>query len=323
MKEKEIRPKKLFKKFLNLAAQDVKKFFKSKNSKINCIACKAKGEFSFKKKDFSYCICPKCKTLYVNPRPGERAFLNYYTKSSSIKFLANTLYKKTKEARRKKIWIPKTKIILEKLKKNNIKKCSYVDIGGGYGTFAEEMSKRKKGNIVVIEPSPFMAQECRKKKINVIQKFLEFVKKEDLPKDKKCFTCFELFEHLYDPSKFIKNLRKLMNKGDLFIFTTLSSLGADILALWNNSRSISPPHHINFFNPYSISTFLKKHNFKIIDISTPGKIDVDILENDKHLIKDKFWKNFFKFANKRHKKEMQEFISSHNLSSHMMVICKK
>ena len=118
------------------------------------------------------------------------------------------MYKKTKEARRKKIWKPKVKIILEKLKRNNVKNCSYVDIGGGYGIFAEEMSKEKKSNVVVIEPSPFMADECRAKKINVIQKFLESVKKEDLPKKKKCFTCFELFEHLHNPSKFIKNLRK-------------------------------------------------------------------------------------------------------------------
>jgi 2-polyprenyl-3-methyl-5-hydroxy-6-metoxy-1,4-benzoquinol methylase len=323
MKEKEIRPKKLFKKFLNLAAQDVKKFFKSKNFKINCIACKAKGEFSFKKKDFSYCICPKCKTLYVNPRPSEQAFLNYYTKSSSIKFLANTLYKKTKEERRKKIWIPKTKIILEKLKKNNIKKCSYIDIGGGYGTFAEEMSKRKKDNIVVIEPSPFMAQECRKKKLQVIQKFLESVEKKELPNKKKVFTCFELIEHLYNPSKFIKNMRKLMNKEDLFIFTTLSSTGVDILTLWNNSRSVNPPHHINFFNPKSIAIFLKKHGFKIVDISTPGKLDIDILENDKLFIQDRFWRAFLMFAKEKDKIKMQNLISDLNFSSHMMVTCKR
>ena len=323
MKENEIRPKRLFKKFLYLASKDVKKFFKNKNININCVACKNKGKFTFKKYNFSYCVCPKCKTLYVNPRPEENNFLNYYKKSNSIKFLADKLYKKTENARRKKIWKPKAKIILDKLKKNNIRNCSYVDIGGGYGIFAEEISKRKKNNVLVIEPSPFMAEQCRRKKINVIQKFLESVKKEDLPKKQKCFTCFELFEHLHNPSKFIKNLRKIMNKGDIFIFTTLSSLGADILALWNNSRSVNPPHHINFFNPNSIRIFLKRHKLKIIDISTPGKIDVDILENDKHLIKDKFWKFFFKYATEHHKEKMQDFISRNNLSSHMMVICKK
>ena len=69
------------------------------------------------------------------------------------------------------------------------------------------------------------------------------------PRDKKFFTCFELIEHLHNPSKFIRKVGELMNKGDLFMFTTLSSTGVDIQTLWNNSRSVSPPHHINFFNP--------------------------------------------------------------------------
>ena len=141
MQEKEIRPKKIFDKFLHLASQDVKKYFNKAKEKVNCVACGRKGKFSFKKKNFSYCVCQNCETLFVNPRPKENAFLNYYTKSSSIKFLANVLYKKTKEARKKTIWIPKAKMVIEKLKKNKIKNYSCIDVGGGYGIFAQEILK--------------------------------------------------------------------------------------------------------------------------------------------------------------------------------------
>ena len=323
MQEKEIRPKKIFNRFLNLAERDVKKFFNGKRKKIKCVACNENGKFSFKKNGFVYCLCSYCKTLYVSPRPNEIAFSNYYTKSSSIKFLANILYKKTQKLRRRKIWKPKAKIIAEKLKKYKIKNFRYIDVGGGYGTFAEEISKYTKKKIIVIEPSPFMAEECRKKKLNVIQKFLENVKKEDLPKNKRCFTSFELLEHLHNPSKFVKNLSKLMNKKDIFVFTTLSSTGLDISTLWERSRSINPPHHINFFNPKSIKFFLKRFGLKIINISTPGKIDIDIMENDINFISDRFWKNFLNNATKYEKLKMQELISKSNLSSHMMVICKK
>ena len=114
-----------------------------------------------------------------------------------------------------------------------------------------------------------------------------------------------------------------MNKGDFFIFTTLSSTGTDILTLWQNSRSINPPHHINFFNPKSVEIFLKKNNFKIINISTPGKIDIDILDNDKLIIKDRFWNTFLSLAQKKDKQKMQNLISNINFSSHLMVICQK
>ena len=170
---------------------------------------------------------------------------------------------------------------------------------------------------------PLWRKSVKKKKFEVVQKFLENVQKQDLPKNNKFFTCFELIEHLHDPSKFIKNVGKLMNKGDLFIFTTLSSTGADILTLWNNSRSVSPPHHINFFNPRSIEIFLKKHKFKILEVSTPGKIDIDIMENDKLLIRDRFWKNFLALGTRKDKVKMQNLITDLNFSSHMMVVCKK
>ena len=323
MEEKDIRPKKIFNKFLNLSNSDIKKYFKDKKKKINCVACGGKGKLAFKKNNFSYCECKKCNTLFVNPRPSEEAFFNYYRHSASTKFLANTFYKKTKNLRKEKVIKPKAKMIFEILKKKNVNKLSCVDIGGGYGIFAKEIEKLFKKKTVIIEPSAALAKACRKQNLVVVEKFLEKVTKTDLPNNKKVFTCFELFEHLHSPRKFVKNLWRLMDKKDFFIFTTLSSTGTDILTLWNNSRSINPPHHINFFNPKSIEIFLKRNNFKNINISTPGKIDIDILKNDKSLIKDRFWKTFISLSNKVEKEKMQNLISNSNFSSHLMVVCQK
>ena len=323
MKEKDIRPRKIFDKFLHLTSLDIQKYFSKSKVKINCVACGKKGKFSFKKEGFSYYECQKCKTLFVNPRPKKDSFENFYKRSSSIKFLSTNLYKKTERARKEKIFKPRAKMIFKILKKNKNKNYNCVDIGGGVGIFAKEISKLMKSEAIVIEPSPFLAKECKKKKLIVVQKFLEKVKKADLPIKRKVFTCFELIEHLHNPSKFIKNLAKLMSKKDLFIFTTLSGTGTDILALWNNSKAIIPPHHINFFNPKSIVIFLKKNKFKILNISTPGKLDINILENEKKRIKDRFWKTFVYLAGKTDKLKMQKLITDINFSSHMMLVCQK
>ena len=40
-------------------------------------------------------------------------------------------------------------------------------------------------------------------------------------------------------------------------------------------------------------------------------------------VKDRFWKNFLLNSSDEEKKDMQEFISKQNLSSHIMVIVKK
>ena len=114
-----------------------------------------------------------------------------------------------------------------------------------------------------------------------------------------------------------------MRKNNYFIFTTLSGTGIDIENLNINSKSIFPPHHINFLNPISIEILLKKIKFKNITVITPGKLDIDIMKNNIKFIKNEFWKTFLENSNKSELNKMQNFISNNKLSSHMMVLCQK
>lgn len=324
MKEEEIRPQQLFDELLRLNKEDIEIYFNdSEYKKINCPACGNIGSFSFNKNYFNFDECPKCKTLYVSPRPSKKSFNNYYTNSKSTEFWATTFYKATEKNRREKIWKPKAKLIAEKISKYSNETQSVIDIGGGYGVFMEEFVLLSKLNGIVIEPSKFLSDICRNKGLTVLEKFLEDVDRNDLPKNRKTFVSFELFEHLHNPKYFLEVLYNLMNSGDSFIFTTLSGMGIDIQTLWEDSKAVSPPMHLNFFNPKSIEILLKKVGFDVIEVSTPGKLDIDIMNNCKESIKDRFWKNFLEYSNEEEKEKIQEFISSSKLSSHMMIICQK
>ena len=114
-----------------------------------------------------------------------------------------------------------------------------------------------------------------------------------------------------------------MNKGDIFIFTTLSGTGVDISVLWEHSKSVSPPHHLNFFNPKSIPILLNKIGFKNIDIQTPGKLDMDILKKNIHHIDNSFWKYFLTMASDKDLEIMQKTMQDTCSSSHIMVTCQK
>ena len=177
--------------------------------------------------------------------------------------------------------------------------------------------------VTVIEPSPYLSESCRERGIPVIEKFLEDVNKNDLPKEKKVFVSFELFEHLHDPGLFLRRVSELMRSGEVCIFTTLSGSGIDIQGLWKDSKSVSPPHHLNFFNPHSIKILLSKVGLDCLKVTTPGKLDIDILNNSCNLIKDRFLKTFIMYATDEEKAKWQEMISETGWSSHMMVVCQK
>lgn len=322
MKEYQIRPKGIFDKYLDLAKKDAEEIFsQAKYDKFNCPACEKKNKFLFKKINFSYCECEKCKTLYVSPRPKFKYFSKYYNESKSSKFWVTDFYKKTIKSRRSKIWKPKSKLVQKYLNENKGFK-NIIDIGAGYGIFLDEIKKITNKQTYALEPSKDLSEIC-KKKHSIIQKFVEETKPADLPKGKNFYTCFELFEHLHSPKIFIKKLSKIMKKNEILFLTTLSSTGLDIDILKEKSKAVQPPYHINFFNPFSIRFFLEKNNFKIINISTPGKLDIDILENNKQYIENNFWKVFINKATFKEKKLMQKFLQKNLLSSHMIIVCIK
>ncbi|MBT6226700.1 MAG: methyltransferase domain-containing protein [Candidatus Scalindua sp.] len=324
MKEEEIRPQAIFDEYLKLAHADTKAYFENATSEsIKCPACNTKGDHAFNKSGFDYELCSNCSTLYVSPRPVNEAFNRYYTEASSVEYWATTFYKVTADARRKKLWKPKAKLIQQAIKRFGTGSEKIIDIGGGYGIFAEEMKILSGNAVTVIEPGPHLASSCRDRNINVVEKFLEDVKDSDLPDSERAFVSFELFEHLHDPGLFLKQLSALMRSGDLFIFTTLSGTGLDIQALWEDSKSVSPPHHLNFLNPHSMKLLLERVGLQPLEVTTPGKLDIDILSNNHELIKDRFLKTFVAYATDAEKQKWQQMISDSGWSSHMMICCQK
>lgn len=217
----------------------------------------------------------------------------------------------------------KALLVLDTLTRYGDTCYSIVKIGGGYGLFGEAMQELCGRIPTIIEPGPQLAAECRAKPLPVIQKFLEKVEAAELPSGPKAFLSFELFEHLHDPAKFLVQLNRLMAPADLFITTTLSGSGVDIQVLWERSKFVTPPHHLNFLNPQSIVQLLGRTGFESLEVTTRGKLDIDILANILAQVKDRFWRTFIAMASASERAEWQQLIAKSGWSSHMMACVPK
>ena len=330
MKEFDIRPKKLFEEFLEISKNDIKDYFSSHNKfvDINCPACNSKEyKKEFLKDTFQYVKCFHCSSLFVSPRPTENMINKFYAESPTSKFWANRFFPETEGARKEKIFRPRAKAIASLLKELKFEnRLILADIGCGYGSFLEEM--KKVGicdEIFGIEPSAELAACSRAKGFRVIEKPLEMIKNDEI--NVSCLTSFELVEHLYSPLKFLKNVNDILDENGIFIFTTLTISGFDLLLLGEKSKSISPPHHINFMSTEGLVILLERAGFEILNIETPGELDVDIVENmlreDKNISLSNFEKYFFNNRDKKTKKEFQKFLQKNKMSSHVRVVGQK
>ena len=139
---------------------------------------------------------------------------------------------------------------------------------------------------------------------------------------------FELIEHLFDPTPFLKSCYNGLDKNGLLILTTPNFHGLDIQLLKKQHDSVTAPNHLNFFNPESLSYLLKKIGFKKIKVITPGILDVEIILNKikNGEIPEKNYP-FFSFLSKKNDNKLiidiQNLITKHNLSSSMLVSAKK
>ena len=324
MKEHEIRPETYLNRYLELSEQDAMNCF-SENGRINlcCIACGLdQSFFQFSKHGFAYTQCSNCKTLFQSPRPPIVEFEDFYRDSSSAKYWAEVFYPSVAEIRREKIFQPRvnalTKICVEK----NISVNQLIDVGAGYGIFLEEWEKlHPEVNIVAIEPSESLAKECRKKGFNVVESILENVVGYENFSD--LATCFEVIEHIYDPLSFLKKIKKLVRPGGYGFISTLCVDGFDIQTLWEKSSQISPPHHINFFSIEGFYSLFENAGLVDVSITTPGKLDVDIVLNA--MQRDPSYSGMERFLNAlcsdlERSEKFQEFLVNQRMSSHAWIL---
>lgn len=324
--ENDIRPADLFAAYLELVALDVDAFFSDTDRRpMACPACDNAGEPAFAKLGFEYRECPDCHSLWVSPRPAFSHFSDFYSKSPSSKYWADVFSPAVMEVRRERLWRPKARRIAELAATWGTPVTpfrSLVDIGGGTGVFAEEFAAVNDMTTVVVEPSPEAAQACRSRGINVIQSFLEDLDPAQLPEGPHVFTCFELFEHVHDPVTWLRAMADLMRPGDLLVLTTLSSTGLDIRVLWEQSASINPPHHINFLNPGAMRQLADRCGLTLLDVTTPGQLDVDILRNNMDKISDRFWRLLVQ-SDVATRTRWQSVVAETGNSSHLWAVMSK
>lgn len=324
--EEDIRPAALFDEYLRLAALDVSSYFADgPREAMACPACGHAGNPTFTKNDFDFRECPSCSSLWASPRPVLSQFKSFYAQSESSRYWSETFYPAVAQSRRAVLWKPKVKRVLtlmERFSEVGKPRSTIVDLGGGNGDFAEEVRDASDISVTVVEPNPHSVRICRDKGLTVIESFVEDLDRAALPPEPLTLTCFELFEHVHDPVGWLRCIAELMTPDDLLILSTLSGTGLDIRVLWEKSRSVTPPHHINFLNPGAFPLLAERCDLVCEEITTPGVLDLDILANSRADIADRFWLHVLDLPEEK-RSQWQRFVSESGSSSHMWVVLRR
>jgi len=327
--EEEIRPASLMQHQNKQYMADLDRILRHKKDfvYIPCPACGSKSSVRmFKKYGVFYVSCSACQTVYVNPRPTLKMLRLYYSSSENYRYWNKHIFSASENSRRNKIFVPRVKLLAKACKRYNIDAGALMEVGAGFGTFCEEVKKRRLfERVIAIEPTPSLAESCRHKGLEVIEKQFEQVKFKKNTID--VVASFEVIEHLFCPRDFLVKCNSLLKPKGLIIVTCPNFKGFDIATLQSFSNSIDI-EHLNYFNPDSFSCLFSKCCFETLEVLTPGKLDAElvrkkVIDGEFSLSGQPFLKQVLVDDWERLGSLFQKFLADNLLSSHMWAVARK
>ncbi len=279
--EQEIRPTELMEKQRAVALIDLERLL-SRAPEFVEVACPACGSeasrFKFEKNNLRYVDCTQCATFYINPRPSEAVLEWFYRESPNYAYWNDVIFPASETARREKIFVPRVDRLLEVCRKYAVSTGSLLEVGAGFGTFCNEVVARGLfERVVAVEPTPNLAETCRKRGLEVIEKPVEQIELES-DRGFDVVANFEVIEHLFRPADFITDMSKLLHPGGLLVITCPNGLGFDIETLGTASNTVDH-EHLNYFNPASLAGLLTRQGLQVRECFTPGQLDAELVRN--------------------------------------------
>jgi 2-polyprenyl-3-methyl-5-hydroxy-6-metoxy-1,4-benzoquinol methylase len=295
--------------------------------RVPCPACGAEdGARAFEKFTFQYCRCPRCRTLFMNPRPGPQLMAAYYADSENYRFWAEHIFPASEDVRREKIHRPRLARVLGYCEAYGIPTGTLMEVGPGFGTFsalAANSGRFKK--VLAVEPTPELAAACRQRGVEVIERRVEEIQAQ--PNMADVAIAFEVIEHLFEPRRFLTAMAAQLSPGGLLVLTCPNGLGFDIEVLGPVSLAVDA-EHVNLFNPGSLSRLVTNCGFEVLETATPGRLDAEFVREAVMAARFSLKDNAFlqrvlidEWETLGH--PFQTFLAENGLSSHMWLAARK
>ena len=186
-----------------------------------------------------------------------------------------------------------------------------------FSVWSEVLPPRSQSGIALVDPV-----HLYKLPQNAVMTSLKKAKKQKYD----FITTFDVLEHRSNPSDTIKMLSQLC-KEDGLIFLTVNAGGFEYQVLSQDSHRLVPPNRLNLLTIESISHLLTKHDFELIDVTSSGKLDVDIVLKALANNQSKSVARFFSYLLQKRGPEvsdsLQHFLQEHNLSSFVRIVARK
>jgi 2-polyprenyl-3-methyl-5-hydroxy-6-metoxy-1,4-benzoquinol methylase len=254
----------------------------------------------------------------MNPAPTKELVDQFYGTSQNYKFWSDHMYPQSRVERLNTIHRDRSNWVLDFLSRNKKEQKSFTILELGAGTGDTLISLLNSGSIQITgyatEPNPSMEPHLRKNGIEVLNSAQlstdEFAGRFD------AVVCFEVLEHLLEPSQILASAHSSLRKGGFFFASTPNAQSLEVQLLKERSTTLDI-EHISVLTSASIHNLALRNNFKVLEILTPGAFDLELIKKSGADV------SFLYAGQVMTSDEIQDFISKSGFSSHQKCVFMK
>jgi len=328
--EIEIWPSESFIRYREIVEKEVKLFSidGTNLTRVSCPACGSdKRRNGFDKFGLEYVECLECNTLYISLRPKKDIIDKHFKESEASEFWHSNVVKQTLKERIGHLFKPRAMWVANLTEQYCDEPSTFVDINSVYSEFLEAIDRLDlfKDKIIIEPLSENVKSFDERDGFRIIDKSFTDSSLGELGAD--AVTAFAVIDHVFNPEDFLNTSRSLLSEDGILFFTVRTISGFDLQVLWENSEAIFPPDHLNLLSIEGIELLMERCGFEILELSTPGQLDVELvlnaMEDDNKLEVPRFISYFLKNRDKDARRIFQEYLQQFNLSSHARVAARK
>jgi len=242
---------------------------------VGCPCCAgAPPQPAFEVLGFAYVECSTCGSLYAPHRPGEAALRDWYRLSSPARFLRDRLLATTSEARFEKIISPRAQWVLDGIAEYVPSARRLVDVSCNGRLLVDTVVTGAPALEAVAAGVAADLEAPSSPRVTVRPSSLA-----DLsacgPAD--LVMAVDAFDRAADFAGLLAAVRATLRPNGVLFATLPVASGFEVQSLWERSPTVSPPDRLNLPTITGLIRLLDGHGWELLELSTPGMFDVDIV----------------------------------------------
>lgn len=260
--------------------------------------------------EFEYLCCPDSGSLFLADLPPPAEWARLLSLVSRYRQSSETFHAEVAQTRAEHVLSPKLEWIQSALRMQGLERPSVLEVVtppsaitallSGCGAFSDVAT--------VNEVDLVMAGSA-------------------VPRERvEAAVLFESLDRVDDPVALLAAVRERVVAGGLIFVTALVSTGFDVAVLGLRNMYLYPPDRTNCFSLQGLEGLLRHAGFTLLEVSTPGVLDVEIvqthLRHDPSLSLSGFERQLLG-ADRQTLEAFQAFLQQNRMSSFARIIGRK